>query len=469
MAKKQIDSRPIYAKENLEEAVPYSGVFKRKARDIKDWGTSTEIVDPEGTAKPIEEVLRDYPDYEVYVDANGTPVKWTSKNKQTVSTETKGTGFDPNTKRTFPYADTNLDSSGRITYYDQYGNPIAKSDPIGEIPMKPSNDLFYIVAPELGLEDYVAGKGTQFLTKQISKGLSKGLNTGKAILQKRYLPFMTFKDKRNFLQKLHNDYENELLQTANLRLLKNYDALSKDYMLFPKRLDSSNQNVRFVSEKLAKRNPDMDGNLGINYDYNGSNDIVVRLNKGKQLYSLKDIKAVLTHELNHSSQSFLGNNRTLPFSFNRISDLISLDKATNSELIGDNIAPIRLPISDYNVNKDGNYGYGVPDIVYNSDENLYKGVEYPGMFIPLTDRWPDRTWHSDPNEVISEVASHIDFDTKGNKGKVFKELSDKDKNRIIKSISKTFDLDPIITKYMLEYASPKYLKHGGRISLEDNN
>lgn len=38
MAKKQLDSRLTNVKLGLSEVTPYSGVFKRKVKDIKDWG-----------------------------------------------------------------------------------------------------------------------------------------------------------------------------------------------------------------------------------------------------------------------------------------------------------------------------------------------------------------------------------------------------------------------------------------------
>lgn len=172
-----LNSTPRAITLSLEEVEPMSGIFKRKARDVEDWGTSTEIVDPEGNAKPIKEVLKDYPNYEVYVDAQGNPISFKSLNKQIPSIETKGTGYDRQTANinNISFLDTNVDSNGRMTYYNQYGTPIAKTGIIGEIPMEPSNDLFYMVAPALGLEDYVVGKGTQFLTKQIGSGFRKSI------------------------------------------------------------------------------------------------------------------------------------------------------------------------------------------------------------------------------------------------------------------------------------------------------
>lgn len=55
MAKKQLDSRPTNVKLGLSEVTPYSGVFKRKVKDIKDWGNTTEIVDTAGNRKTVED------------------------------------------------------------------------------------------------------------------------------------------------------------------------------------------------------------------------------------------------------------------------------------------------------------------------------------------------------------------------------------------------------------------------------
>lgn len=95
-------------------------------------------------------------------------------------------------------------------------------------------------------------------------------------------------------------------------------------------------------------------------------------------------------------------------------------------------------------------------------------VEVETPFNILAKHNNNHTWKSSPNEVISEVANYIDFHTKDNAGKLFHELNDSDKKFVAKKIAKRFNLTEDEALTMLNSASPRYLKYGGKINFKNN-
>lgn len=288
--------------------------------------------------------------------------------------------------------------------------------------------------------------------------------TLKAIKDNRYIPFMSFDEKRNYINSLRDDYENIIIPAGQTRYDTNKLAITEDFKVKP-----SNKlpvgNIRFISHRRGVKsfgyNEKTEGMMNPR-DYS----ISLALNSSKRPTIIMGRNHILgngAHEINHIGQYELGNDLVLDFT------------DSYKKRLGINSGS-RNPIADADkaVLQDGtiDYYWGIPN------ENLKRNKRYDNdlngntieteiQFNPLAKNNINHTWESSPNEVASDVARYIDTKTKENRGKVFIELNNEDKDRITELIAKRFNLSTKDAREMLSVGSPRYFKNGGRITLED--
>lgn len=301
--------------------------------------------------------------------------------------------------------------------------------------------------------------------------------TAKAVIDGRYIPAMTFGQKRNYLREAQQRYLDEVVPAAKTRYKTNRIALAKDFdirgipeeVLFPP--------TRFVSILRGRKQ------YGYNFNTNGINrgyDAVMSPNTSHHFNVLNPINETLgvaSHELNHTSQTLLRNDQMLDINDEYKERLIENAKENGISLSKDDLfLAYREPIVDLDKEsgiKTHKEYFGIPN--YSVDKPRFSTigssdifVETESQFNPLAKRNNNHSWLSSPNEVISETAKYIDYYTKGNRGKTFNELSLEDKHKVTELIAKRFNLTKHEAAAMLFKSSPRYLKYGGHITLSSD-
>lgn len=322
------------ARNNLQETVPFmypqsrvnpnlpAGVFLTPVKDIKDWGNITEITDKSGKRKKVEDVIANNPNYEIYVDIEGNPL--VGRHSPDIDVKTSETS-NPKLISTPGVVNNNdgvpvyVNREGYLTHTSPYGSQAF------DLPIEQSNDLFYLVAPALGLEDVIVGKGTQWLANGIGKGvrsLRGAINKGRKTIVNAKLTkqlnrqinkhkFDNIIDKNNIINNTSKQQENELTdlisfpfeegQTVKLANKFNLEdvkarkinALSEEgYFITPEQRKILSSNV------YNKAKPFYDKDINDSW-YGYVSGITMGLNKSRLKKDIKKLYETLIHEGEH--------------------------------------------------------------------------------------------------------------------------------------------------------------------------
>lgn len=287
-----------------------------------------------------------------------------------------------------------------------------------------------------------------------------------------FIPGMSFSDKKRTIKHIYNEYYDKVLPNSESSFLKRQDILSQKYILPNDFIvkDINDIAPHYVSIKRGDKSYNLQGKYeGANFD----TDFVVTLNSRKHPLFFKSpnkILGVSRHEVDHTIQEMLGDRQALKLKPDYKTRLL------NNNPIYTNVdnSNTRAAIVDIGTNAKGKTYTGIPrdnffanPLEIDNNGNISEVIKYFNPLVKHRTRntyIDTRNWIGSPSELQSEVARHIDFSTKNNAGKIYKELSDKDKNVIIKLISKRFKLNPNDTKNVLFNAGRDgYLKYGGQI------
>jgi hypothetical protein len=207
---------------NIEQnqVAPMKGYFTKPVSQISDWGTISEITDASGNKRPLQDVINTMPDYQIYVDATGRPIQGNSNNSSTFSSQNNG--VNP-TVAAMPNAGDMMSlnpSSQKYWYTNQWGAPVRDSGIFGSQAIDPSNDLFYLMAPALGVEDVIAGR----LMTSIGKGVNEAMRPIRNVKRtydkagrrfKEYKGDGPIKAGTDFAENVHADYDYAHVATSN--------------------------------------------------------------------------------------------------------------------------------------------------------------------------------------------------------------------------------------------------------------
>lgn len=286
-----------------------------------------------------------------------------------------------------------------------------------------------------------------------------------------FIPGMSFGDKRKRLQRIYNNYNNEVIPAAQQSYHTRYELLSDRYMLPETEQNLTKVPAFFVSRKRAI-------SLGMPSDALGSYspslkrtlNTVNGFGKYRRLFFRKDkdILGTSRHELDHHVQRVLGTNETLPMQREYL------------QFLGTPVSEgKRFPITSEGINSLSNKKYyGVyPDnltrksgeIIPTDASSIPRYEEYITTFNPLAgpDGKYNFTWTSSPDELMSETAHYIqDLPSVTDRGKIFQQLSAPEKYSVTKRIAKRFGLeDKTAAKIMQEASLQGYLKQGGKFPI----
>jgi hypothetical protein len=206
---------------NIEQnqVAPMKGYFTKPVSQISDWGTISEITDASGNKRPLQDVINTMPDYQVYVDATGRPIQGNSNNSSTFSSQNNG--VNP-TVAAMPNAGDMMSlnpSSQKYWYTNQWGAPVRDSGIFGSQAIDPSNDLFYLMAPALGVEDVIAGR----LMTSIGRGVNEAMRpirNAKRTYDKAGRRFNSYEGKSNDKFIEDRRYTNGVMEAAKGKTLR---------------------------------------------------------------------------------------------------------------------------------------------------------------------------------------------------------------------------------------------------------
>lgn len=306
--------------------------------------------------------------------------------------------------------------------------------------------------------------------------ISDPVGTYRAIKNGTYLPFISQRGLKAHNIRLQRKIRDEVVPSAIDRTLKRTKDLSDIYeapLTTPWKedfIEDTHNNIKYhVGTYNQLKLPR--GAAGLQ----SGKDIYLPINNytfRHRLFPKNKFLGVASHEAEHVSQDILGMESPLlvkePF-------LKTLNKTLKDPVY---IAR-RTPVVDwdYPINDSGkiigpkysgvftgeSQGYH-NNVLYNDDYgDLWFSFRDPSFDI-LAKRNINHTWESSPKEVQSEVARYIDY-TIGERGKLYKDLTIEQQDRLDQLIAKRFNLSTKESSKMLTEASDSgYLANGGFIN-----
>lgn len=274
------------------------------------------------------------------------------------------------------------------------------------------------------------------------------VRTVKAIRTKRYLPFEYWKvgGRSEYLNNLSSSpWMDRIWEGAINRYNSRYDFLSNRYYMPSD--DPTRTKVFFNT--LRDYPGDLARSAGVYKPSEGSAHVLIHDMASPNVRLPKTrLFQVAGHEVEHGSQGMLlfNNNAWLKPEY-----LQKLGIPNNNMII------LRDPVIAEGQNIYGDLYYGIhdgghPSRVYYDSQGIPREAE--PSFNALLDNNPNFTWEASPGEVMSETAGCIDvYFSKGKPGRLFKELNQEEKNKIIRYISWRFNLTEQRAKEMLTSAS----------------